>query len=225
MMLVRNEEHRWLDLVLQQMLQICDRVVVLDDDSTDNTAQICMDYGCEVYTSQSSRWGVNEREARMDLFEKTITKVEHGEWILCLDADELFVNSHIPYIEYLFNSLSNDINGIAFRLYDMWSETHYREDQHWQAHRYYWPMAIRYHNQFPYHWLDKKLHCGRFPANASAKCLPTMIPIKHMGWSREEDRLKKYARYMECDPEGKEGILAQYLSIIDKSPNLVKFHV
>jgi len=38
--------------------------------------------------------------------------------------------------------------------------------------------------------------------------------------SKKEDRIKKYLWYMEKDPEGKYGIMAQYQSILDENPNL-----
>ena len=84
-------------------------------------------------------------------------------------------------------------------------------------------MAVRYNGTMNYHWEDKPLHCGRFPKNASRAMLPTHLPIKHFGWALEEDRIQKYARYMRVDPEGQHGIMAQYKSILDKKPNLIKF--
>jgi hypothetical protein len=85
-------------------------------------------------------------------------------------------------------------------------------------------MAIRYKEGFNYEWNEKPLHCGRFPCNSAPNTMPTMIPIKHMGWSTEEDRQKKYDRYMKIDPLGRNGWLEQYKSILDESPNLVKFY-
>jgi glycosyltransferase involved in cell wall biosynthesis len=222
MMLVRNESGRWLEQVLKQMNQICDRVVILDDASTDNTVSICEEFG-EVFRSNKQKWTTNELEARQKLWQLTTNKASDNDWILCLDADELFVDGHIDYIKYLFHVLPTEVDAVGFRLHDMWSDTHYRDDQLWQAHRYIWPMAVRYKERFIYHWLNKKLHCGRFPGNASQKCYPTMIPIKHMGWSREADRIKKHERYLQCDPDGKNGIMEQYISIMDTNPTLKLF--
>jgi len=47
--------------------------------------------------------------------------------------------------------------------------------------------------------------------------------VKHLGWASPADRLKKYQRYMELDPEGKFGIIEQYKSILDPHPNLIKW--
>jgi hypothetical protein len=223
--LVRNEagKDRWLHQFLTQMKLICDRVVILDDASTDNTFEICESYGFEMHENTKNLWKENELEARQYLWDKTIEDAQIGDWILCLDADELFVPEHIPFVEYLFKGLQKyHCNAIGFNLYDMWSDTHYREDYYWQAHLKFWAMAVKLEKK-EYQWLNQKLHCGRFPLNSADKCIPSYIPIKHMGWSKEEHRIKKYARYMEVDSDGKNGILEQYKSILDDKPNLIEF--
>ena len=222
MILVKNEADRWLVDTLTQLKKISDRIVVLDDVSSDNTVDICKKFTKEVYENNESLWGQDELLARQKLWNLTIKKANYGDWIICLDADELFVEGHLEYIKYLFKTLSSGVDSIGFKLHDMWNDTHYRNDQYWQAHNHYWCMAIKYDAR-EYVWHNKKLHCGRFPANGGKAMLPTQIPIKHMGWSRETDRAKKYIRYMETDPHGVNGILAQYKSIMDKNPILAKF--
>lgn len=225
MCLIKDEANvkRWLEPFLKQMTDICDNVIVLDDASKDLTPFICEDYGCKVYRSEKSLWEIDELHQRELLWEKTIENAEIGDWILCLDADELFVPEHIEYIKFLLKSMGRfDVNGIAFRLYDMWSKTHYREDKLWTAHLRAWPMCVKLQD-IEYKWQNKKLHCGRFPMNAALKCVQSWIPIKHMGWSKSEFRQKKYEKYMKIDPEGKNGILEQYESIIDLDPPLFEF--
>lgn len=221
MMLVKNESNRYLVDVLMQLKLLCDRIVISDDKSDDDTVEICRKFTKEVYINDESLWGVDEKKARQKLWDLTIKNAKHGDFIICLDADEMFDDKHIDYIKYLLNTVQG-VDGIGFRLFDMWNDTHYRFDRYWQANLHYWCMCIRYDDR-NYIWHDKKLHCGRFPANASQRMLPTLIPIKHMGWSKKEDRIKKYNRYMYIDPNGKNGILEQYKSILDENPNLIKF--
>ena len=228
MMLVRNEASRDLETkhgiftkVLESMKLLCDRLVVIDDKSTDGTVDYVSNYTSEVYTSPERLWDKNEVKQRELLWKLTLNEANHGDWIVCLDADELIDNPR--ELKYMLNSLGSNVDGLGFRLFDMWSMTQYRADVLWNAHNCPWPMAIRYNASKDYVWHEKALHCGRFPANASQSMLPTMIPIRHYGWALEEDRKKKYDRYMRIDGEGKHGILAQYESILDENPNLVKF--
>ena len=53
--------------------------------------------------------------------------------------------------------------------------------------------------------------------------IATTLRPKHYGWSREEDRINKYNRYMNLDPNGEFGSLEQYKSILDENPNLIKW--
>lgn len=237
MALVRNEgsrkletEHNIFSRFIIRMLHLTDRFVVLDDNSDDdvtlmyletNAHQIEDEKIIELYKSDKRMWDKNEVTQRQLLWENTISKAKHGDWIVCLDADELF--DHPRELKYMLESLPQHIDGLGFRLFDMWDMEHYREDNLWKAHFYPWTFAVRYDEQKEYVWHDKALHCGRFPANASERMLPTMIPVRHYGWALEEDRKKKYDRYMRIDGDGKHGILAQYESILDENPNLVKF--
>lgn len=228
MLLCRNEESRSLEKkhnifssVLQNFTLLCDRFVVVDDLSTDNTFQVAEKYANKMYQTKYPTWGDNEVIVRKELWNKTISEANQGDWIMCLDADEIIEKP--LELKYFLENLPYHMDGLGFRLFDMWDMEHYREDEHWKAHFYPWCMAVRYDKNKKYVWSDKALHCGRFPANASERMLPTLIPIKHYGWALEEDRQKKYDRYMRIDGDGKHGILAQYESILDKNPNLKKF--
>jgi len=224
MMIVRNEAERYLDKVLQQMVQICDKVIILDDNSNDNTVEVCESYGCEVYQTDKRIWDKNESILRQQLWDLVTNQAEEGDWILCLDADEYFNSKHLPFIDYLFNTVSNEVDGIGFKLYDMWNNREYRDDEYWQAHKHYWCMAIRYTTQVKYQWNNKALHGGRFPFNASQRMLPTEIPILHMGWATEHSRSLKYNRYKRLDSNAQYGWKEQYESILDKNPNLKQFY-
>lgn len=231
MMIVRNEasrkletEHTIFSSVLTSLLMICDRIVVCDDSSTDDTYRFVerlLRPGDYIFSGNERLWDKDEVSLRKMLWDITIMTANHNDWIICLDADEIIQKP--SNLKYMLNMLPENIDGLGFRLYDMWNMKHYREDNLWKAHHFPWCMAIRYDENREYKWHDKKLHCGRFPANGSLRMLPTHIPIKHYGWALEEDRKIKYDRYMSIDGDGKHGILAQYKSILDAEPNLIEF--
>lgn len=223
-MLVRNESERHLESVLEQMRSACDEIVVYDDASEDETPEICERYGATVVHGQKHRWDQDESELRRELWKVATHAAGDGGWVLCLDADETLepdtlnqIRRLLPIAEY------NGADSLGFRLHDMWSETHFRDDDLWAAHRRLWPMLVRYDASRLYRWSEKTLHGGRFPLNAATKLYDSGYRIQHWGWSRPEDRTRKHERYMRIDPDGKNGVLAQYQSILDEDPRLSRW--
>lgn len=220
-MIVKNEADRFLKDVLLEHRTYIDEAVIIDDGSTDSSAEVCLEalQGIPIHIVKNdvSKFS-NEVELRRQQWEETI-KTE-PEWILNLDADEMFERRFAEEVHSLLERA--DVDLYCFRLFDFWSETHYREDRFWQSHLYYRPFLLRYRNGFKYEWKETPQHCGRFPSNIFA--LPhqlSALRLKHLGWSKPEYRLEKYNRYMELDPEGRYGWKEQYLSILDENPHLV----
>ncbi|WP_242872345.1 glycosyltransferase, partial [Clostridium coskatii] len=222
-MLIRNESGKFLERVLTHAAKYVDNVVILDDASEDNSVEICKKIfeNMTLTLVQNKKHGFNnEVILRKQLWE--ITASTNPDWILFLDADEIFEDRICKVIRELINQPNFDY--YAFRLYDMWDENHYREDFYWKSHKYYRPFLIRYQPNFNYNWQEKPLHCGRIPENIFS--LPGCIcyvKLKHLGWSTKELRQSKYIRYLKADPEGKYGILEQYKSILDENPRLIKW--
>ncbi|SHK59004.1 glycosyltransferase [Desulforamulus aeronauticus] len=220
-MLVRNESDRYLEKVLQQAKQFVDNVVILDDASEDNTVEVCkkaLEGIPLTIVANSNPSFTNEIILRKQLWQMAVTT--SPDWILILDADEIFEENAPEVLKKL--AQSKDVSYYSFRLYDMWSETHYREDQYWCAHQQFRPFMVRYLPDFHYLWQETPLHCGRFPVNiAELKGENHPLRIKHLGWLKPADRLKKYYRYKELDPQRIYGIAQQYDSILDPRPNLL----
>lgn len=223
-MIVKNEEERYLERVLKEHKKYINSAVIIDDCSNDRTVEIVKDIlgDCNLTLIENKESiFFNEFELRKLQWLETV-KI-NPEWILSLDADEIFESSFADGVKNLINS-NLDIDGYSFRLYDFWSEDYYREDKYWCAHNLYRLFLVRYQENFNYIWKETNQHCGRLPQNCYT--LPNALSnyrVKHLGWSREEDRIKKFKRYMELDPSGKFGNVEQYYSILDKEPNLVKW--
>lgn len=225
-MLVRNESGRHLEAVLKQATEYIDHAVILDDASEDNTALICQDslQGIPL-TFHSNKHPLfnNEILLRKQLWKMALKS--NAEWIIILDADELFEDDAPKQLRDLLTRAS-DADYFSFRLYDLWTETHYREDSLWQAHKWYRPFILRNIPGFKAQWQETPQHCGRFPKNImSLRGQSSDLRIKHLGWARPQDRLAKYYRYKQLDPNGTYGNLEQYRSILDPSPNLVVWEI
>ncbi|MEK3750947.1 glycosyltransferase [Paenibacillus sp. FSL E2-8871] len=220
-MVVKNESGRFLRQVLEEHRKYIDEAVIIDDGSTDNSAAICLEVleGIPVHLVHNtiSKFS-NEIELRKQQWEEVLkTK---PEWILSLDADEIFEASFAANIEPLL--YADEVDLFCFRLYDLWNATHYREDIYWRSHLNYRPFLLRYKEDFNYVWNESPQHCGRFPENVFE--LPHQLSnlrLKHLGWSKAEFRLEKYLRYMLLDPDGQYGWKEQYLSILDEHPHLI----
>lgn len=223
-MLVRNEAGRYLERVLKHAARYIDQAVILDDASEDNTVEVCrqalQDIPLVIHSNKEPHFH-NEIVLRKQLWE--LAAGLDPDWILILDADEIFEERAPDALKEL--AQRTDVYYYAFRLYDMWDEQFYREDTYWSAHKWYRPFMVRYIPGFAYTWKETPLHCGRFPVNIDAfKGEKSELRIKHLGWMKPEDRLKKYYRYKELDPDSKYGVAGQYQSILDPRPNLLPWN-
>ena len=222
-MVVKNEANRYLKECLEHAKKYVDEFVIIDDCSTDNTVEICKDILKDkkhvIIQNEKSMFS-NEVKLRKKQWNETIKT--NPDWILFLDADEVFEDKIITDIKYLIKN--NSVDAYCFRLYDMWDKNHYRSDQYWSAHKYYRPFLIRYQPKFKYKFINKKQHCGRMPKNVLIlKYVNSNIRLKHYGWMKEEDRRNKYDRYKKLDQDGTYGNSKQYESILDENPNLERF--
>jgi len=222
-MIVKNEETRYLKRVLDSLVGYIDEAVIIDDGSSDNTVNLCQEIlnniPLHIIQNEQSMFA-NEVELRKKQWNETVKT--NPDWILNLDADEILEESFWYRSQEFVNNQDCDI--YCFRLYDMWDETHYREDEYWHAHSIYRPFLMRYQPDFNYKWNDTPQHCGRFPVNTFIfPRFDSPFRVKHYGWATDEDRARKHNRYQMLDHDAIYGIKEQYDSIMDLSPNLIKW--
>jgi glycosyltransferase involved in cell wall biosynthesis len=222
-MVVKNEGDRYLQRVLEEHREYIDQAVIIDDGSSDDTIEICREtlkgIPLHLIENKTSKF-INEIDLRKQQWEETIKT--DPEWILNLDADEIFEKRFKNEVHHLLENTPNDV--LCFRLYDFWNETHYREDLYWKSHLTYRPFLFRYNKDMHYKWRETALHCGRFPENLFSVSNETSdLRLKHLGWMKSEDRIRKFHRYLELDPDGRYGLIEQYVSILDENPTLIEW--
>ena len=84
-MIVKNEE-KLIRTSLESLNLICDEIIVIDTGSTDQTVEIAQEMKAEVYHFQ---W-INDFSAAKNFAKEKAS----GDWIIFLDADEYFDQSH-----------------------------------------------------------------------------------------------------------------------------------
>lgn len=220
-MIMKNEAGRYLKEVLEAAKEYITDAVIIDDGSTDNSVaivkEVLKDIPLTLIQNDKTKFG-NECSLREQQWDETVKT--NPQWIICLDADEIF---EAKFKEHVAELVANpDVDAYYFRLYDFWNKTHYRDDKYWQAHKVYRPFLIRYKPGMKYGFKQAAQHCGRFPIEvASYTYQLSNLRLKHYGWENKKDREVKYQRYQELDPGARYGWQEQYESILDPNPNLV----
>lgn len=201
-LLVRNEADRHLQRVLERCKTFSDALLVLDDGSTDATADVARAAGAIVHTlgDTGGWWGAGEHATeshpRQRLWELAAAEAGKGGWVLVCDADMLFMGDPRPL------TLSWDVNAWAFVLYDAWSPTEFRYDGYWQGHVHPRPWLFcpsRVPPDFAPTWSGRALHAGHAPANFPVQAGiadPTTHYYIHLAYATADDRRRKHAQYL-----------------------------
>lgn len=224
-MVVGNErKNDYLKHMLEDCRRYIDSAVIIDDASTDGTAEMCArvleGIPVKIVRNEESLFA-EEHKLRKLQWRETIST--NPDWILSLDADEVFEKRFAVEIKTLLAS-DKSIDVYNFRRFDMWNETRYREDTLWCGHLKHEAYIMRYIPGFEYFFSNKNHHCGRLPRNLKyLKSQNSDLRLKHLGWACEERRREKYQRYMEIDGDGIHGDVNQYQSILDETPDLIGF--
>lgn len=222
--LVYNEEKRFLKQYLDKMSQLTNKIVIVDDGSTDNSINICSKYTSEIY--QTDRLMTKDESLlRRTLWEKCAQLCSNNDYILIQDCDEFYTNNSLENFEKALQvgeSLGAD--GLAIKKYDMWNEKQYREDPpYWKVHFQFLTWCVKYKKNYEYYWTNRKLHCGSLPLNAYFCSFPSKLQVQHLAYSTPELRKQKVDFYKNLDPEAKWGIKQQYDSILSENPTLIDF--
>lgn len=224
MMQVRNEGHRYLRRVLDDLSEYVDELVILDDGSTDDTVAICKSYPKLVSLGRatSSLYGINEAVLKRRLFQRTVAT--RPDWILAIDADEVLEDRAKTQIRAMINQ--DRFDWYAFRFYHFWGcTTHYRIDKLW-APVQYGPRLFRYMPGAHYRWNDQALHGGSLPINLTSDFpgAKSDLRIKHYGYAgSKEETLRKYQFYIQRDPHSEFCPRSHYDSMLDDHPVLKRW--
>lgn len=113
---VRNESFIIQD-TLDHMATFCDQVIVFDDASTDNTAEICQRHPIVKQVICNNKWDFNRARAewqnRRDLLMVAKKHCKLNDWMVYMDADE-----RIEFPWSILKHCSNNMIGFRCKLFD-----------------------------------------------------------------------------------------------------------
>lgn len=194
LMRVKNEA-RWIDRAIRSLLTICDSVYVLDDHSTDGTAEIAAGFRHAVVW-RSPFQGLDESRDKTWLYAQ-MWQAEAPDWVVMIDGDEELIDPD----EVAGLCERRGAPSYAPRVLYLWDTDHQvRVDGVYGRFRR--PSVFRSSSpalSFKATGANGHFHCSNVPQQLLAACRPTEARILHYGYRDREDRLRKFAWYRSID--------------------------
>lgn len=222
-MIMRNEAERYLPEVLSQAQRYSDKIVILDDNSDDDSVKVAEKHKAKVYTHEEEPlFWTQEHSLRECLWKEILPlEAEPGDWILALDCDELLGEQFQCSKDIILRQ--NNVGTFTFRIYEAWgSRDKVRIDGSWNPLSKETPMLTKYQPSVNYQFPHIGLHSGRVPMNVLGPIVPSGASLLHLGWSNPEEHADKIARYTKMDKNPHPAMKQHYESML-QPPELVEW--
>lgn len=212
MLRIRNED-RWIAEVIESALNLCARLFILDDHSTDATRDVCARYD-RVMVLPSPFAGFNEARDKNWLLDQIVAHCA-PQWILCVDGDEILPPDSVAAIR---EAVENpDCPVYSLRIIFLWNDRQTMRTD-WVYGEFWRPSLFRpFHIQpdtpdhiklagdlrfmsTPFGRNSGNLHCSSVPQRylgLAQRCSGGRL--LHLGYMHREDRVKKLDFYTACD--------------------------
>jgi glycosyltransferase involved in cell wall biosynthesis len=194
MMCVKNEA-RWIKDNVLSLFPLCDQVFMLDDHSTDDTAEICRAIpGVTMFDSPFV--GFHEVRDKNFVLEKVLAS--QPDWVIGLDGDERLAPN--AQAEILKAIASQRAPAYYSRIIYLWNDPNtIRIDGVYGS---FLRISIWRNEGNGLHFrspFKSNLHCTNAPAGRKAVAWHD-VRFLHFGYMHVEDRLRKFSWYNEKDP-------------------------
>lgn len=218
---LKNEE-RWIEKTLRAVSDICSKIVILDDGSTDNTIKICKTFDKVIDIHQQQNLPFDEARDNNILWKMALR--QNPDFILNLAGDEILQPNSRDILFEEINVLHTDASVFEFQFLYMWDK----------------PNQYRYDGEFSDEWHKTLVrmkgqpenlvfhgtqcagngHCYRLPNDLIGwdKPVRSKIKILHYGNFDEKLRWKKYQFYNKLDPKSE--VFDEYTHIISEKGKL-----
>ena len=201
---VKNES-RFIEQSLKSVIDICSDIVVLDNNSSDDTVEICSGFDKVDIIEEKRDLPYDEVREKNIILEKA-RKLD-PDFILAVDGDEIFM----PHAsEILFEELSTihpDSDVLEFQFLTLWDDVNtIRTDG---IFGYYWQKRLLRMKNQPYSLLfvendnPGNIHCGSIPPSSVGfdNQAKSSVKIFHLASLDDEVRQRKYGFYTKTDPD------------------------
>lgn len=201
LMRIKNESE-WIRDSIESQLGICDKVLVLDDHSTDSTRDIVRSFGERTVLVESPFEGVSEGRDKRFLLAHAIEA--DPAWVVWIDGDEVLERSAVALLRNEFQH--PDVAAYSLQVLYFWdSLTTVRIDGVYAHFRRY--SAFRVRGQpteslyFPSSGGEADLHGGgNCPQGLLGPTAASSARIRHYGYLYREQRQRKFEWYNKIDP-------------------------
>lgn len=192
-----KSEQRWIADVLCSIQPLCERIVVFDDSSEDDTPEICRALGATVLPSPF----VGLNEVRDKRFLLAHVRTLNPDWCLMVDGDEILQDGAA---EKILAALSPEVASYSLRIRYLWDTTaqeradgiygHFKRGSLFRLAGQ--PSAAQFRGTAN----GGNFHCGNVPAGLIGREADLDVSLLHLGYLHREDRIRKYFFYNENDP-------------------------
>lgn len=206
-----------LDKWLSHVCSFADKVIIVDDNSTDGTYEKCKSYSdkIKIIESKVEDFYTEEQWMHLEVWNLVRKHAKRGDWILALDSDEFLEEYFIENREELMKDQTSVI--YCFEFIHMWDLKNFRTDSYWGnkwTHRLFKFIDEEFKPK-----IKNGLHLSGMPQyTSSLKRINLECGIIHYGYHTKEMREFKSKKYQEYgDDEDK-----KCASTILEKPTLMK---
>lgn len=194
LMVIKNEEDRYLEACLKWNRQHFDTLSVVDDSSTDRSAEIAERYADHVVTGlRGLKFLDNEgrfRESAWEWWVYSALSPSREDWFVSVDADEFITGDLREAIE------DHPGTSASFRVREVWGvdPVVVRVDGYWN--RGVSPRCLKGERLLDgFKFLHKTLGSGSLPHGFAGSSPLHGSELLHFGYAKPRDRQVKYDRY------------------------------
>lgn len=201
MTVIKNRVGKMLEEWLEHTYSYSDKMVILDNDSTDGTLDVIKSFPDKenkivLIPNVKLDFTINEAEIRAMLWESVKKKAEVDDWVMMVDSDEFMEKSFIEEKNKLLRYMAhNDYDLAYFKFCDMWSMDEYRVDGLWSP---FFPRIFKFKNE-SWGTVSEGLHLSNIPKYAlqSKNIYTSQYRVKHYSIHTPELRKEKYDYYIK----------------------------